>query len=132
MTLAWDEAKIRENMRQREICDYVYQFVLETIEAEAFKDPERFAKLVVDRIQEKWIREPGVDGSVMTELESKMFGRRSMPFGEFVGVPIDDVPLDRLQWYADQEFVDNLRRYLKTARIRQEQAREEQFRADQF
>lgn len=132
MTLAWDETKIRENMRQREICDYVYQFVFETIEAEKFTDPARFAKLVIDRIREKWIREPGIDGSVMTELESKMFGRRLMAFGEFAGTPVDDVPLDRLQWYADQEFVDNLRRYLKTARIRQEHEREEQFRANQF
>jgi uncharacterized protein (DUF3820 family) len=57
---------------------------------------------------------------VMTELEAYKFGQREVPFGEFRGRRVDEVPLERLLWYADQRFVDELRRYLHSSRIRAE------------
>ena len=56
----------------------------------------------------------------MTAMEAKRFGKRTIPFGQFVGKMIDDVPLERLQWYADQTFVDDLRRYLESDRVGRE------------
>ncbi len=52
--------------------------------------------------------------------ESKRFGRTPIPYGEFRGLTVDQVPLDRLEWYADQRFADNLRRYLASRRIQDE------------
>lgn len=58
----------------------------------------------------------------MTEDESKLFGKNMrMQFGEFVGKRIDEVPLDRLLWYAEQTFTDELRRYVKSDRVQREQ-----------
>lgn len=56
----------------------------------------------------------------MSQEEARVFGKQLVPFGEFSGRRVDDAPLDRLQWYADQTFTDNLRRYLESERIRME------------
>ncbi len=57
----------------------------------------------------------------MTDAESRQFGAGVMPFGEYAGKRIDEVPLDRLEWYTEQSFVDSLRRYLRSRRIQSEQ-----------
>ncbi len=57
----------------------------------------------------------------MTEKEARLFGGEPMPYGEFVGMKIDHVPLDRLLWYSEQTFVDELRRYVKSDRTQKEQ-----------
>ena len=44
---------------------------------------------------------------------------QQIPFGEFKGCCVNQVPIDRLCCFADQEFVDGLRRYLKSARGRE-------------
>ena len=57
----------------------------------------------------------------MTDQEARAFGQQeTMPFGEFAGMRVDEVPLDRLLWYADQSFTDDLRRYLESNRIKNE------------
>jgi len=56
----------------------------------------------------------------MSEAESKLFGNQFMPFGEFEGVRIDEVPLDRLVWYAEQTFTEKLRRYIASRRVQDE------------
>jgi len=56
----------------------------------------------------------------MSDQETKAFGSERMPFGEFAGKRIDDIPLDRLRWYADQIFIDELRRYLESDRVKGE------------
>ena len=122
-----DSAKIQENMRQREIAEYVYEFIRETFEAENFKDPARFAKLLIDVITEKHLRTPDVNPGVMPVDQAKEFEKKSMPFGEFVNVKIKDVPLDRLKWYADQRFIDDLRAYLKSRIIQLEIELEERY-----
>lgn len=62
----------------------------------------------------------------MTDGEAKLFGKQTIPFGEFAGTPVDSVPLDRLRWYADQRFVDELRRYLRSARIESEDGEDQE------
>ena len=56
----------------------------------------------------------------MTGPEARRFGDELIPFGEFRGKRIDEVPLDRLAWYADQTFVDDLRKYLASDRVKVE------------
>ena len=61
----------------------------------------------------------------MTDLQARQFGKSVMSFGEFRGTPIDEVPLERLQWYADMPFQKQLRRYLASQRIQGETSNEE-------
>jgi len=56
----------------------------------------------------------------MTSEEAAAFGRSLMPYGEFQGDPVGDVPLARLEWYAEQSFAANLRRYLANERVQAE------------
>ena len=56
----------------------------------------------------------------MDDGRAKLFGSTRLPFGEFVGQRVDDVPMERLQWYADQTFTDELRRYLESDRVKGE------------
>ena len=56
----------------------------------------------------------------MTDLEARRFGNELIPFGEFQGKRIDEVPLDRLVWYADQTLTNDLRRYLASDRVKVE------------
>jgi hypothetical protein len=56
----------------------------------------------------------------MADIEAKRFGKQLMPYGEFSGWRVDNVPLERLAWYADQTFTDDLRRYLKSERVKLE------------
>lgn len=123
-----DAGKIKENIRQREIAEYVYEFIRETFEAENFNDPARFAKLLIDVITEKHLRTPDVNPGIMTVDQAKEFEKGTMPFGEFFNVKIKEVPLDRLKWYADQRFIDDLRAYLKSRIIQQETELEERYR----
>lgn len=54
----------------------------------------------------------------MGDYEARHFGiERKMPYGEFRGVCVDEVPTDRLEWYIDAHeandmFMKELRRYL--------------------
>ena len=57
----------------------------------------------------------------MTDGESRRFGKQCIPWkGEYQGKQVDQVPMERLEWYADQHFTDELRRYLNSDRIRTE------------
>lgn len=66
-----------------------------------------FAKLVDDRLLSSGVKQPPADK--MTDDESKRFGKQLIPYGVFRGKPIDSIPLDRLCWYADQRFTDEIR-----------------------
>ena len=56
----------------------------------------------------------------MTDVEAKRFGAEVLEWGKHKGTRIDEVPLEYLQWYADQPFQKQLRRYLASPRIRAE------------
>ena len=60
----------------------------------------------------------------MTDEESIRFEQRPMPFGQLQGIAIKNVSLKQLCWYADQRFLDELRRYLRAPRIQRELNRE--------
>jgi uncharacterized protein (DUF3820 family) len=56
----------------------------------------------------------------MTVEEARRFGMSLMPFGEFKGQPINAIPLNRLEWYSDSKFQQELTRYLNSPNIKQE------------
>jgi hypothetical protein len=55
-----------------------------------------------------------------TDLEAQRFGQNNMPFGEYAGRKVDDVPLGYLEWLADQKFNKHVARYVANRRIRAE------------
>ena len=58
--------------------------------------------------------------TAMNQQESREFGQEVIPFGKHQGIRVDEIPLDYLEWYADLDFVDKARRYLRSRRIREE------------
>ena len=56
----------------------------------------------------------------MTDEQARVFGLSPMPFGEFKGWPVHNVPLDRLEWYSDSKFQQQLVRYLNSPKMKQE------------
>lgn len=62
----------------------------------------------------------GAGPKPMDDAEARRFGQETMPFGKFAGTKMDEVPLDYLEWYADQPLQRQLIRYLKSRRIREE------------
>ena len=62
------------------------------------------------KVQEKELEEK--HSREMSPGEARSFEGEAMPFGEFAGTLVGEVPIDRLEWYADQRFIDELRRYL--------------------
>ena len=56
----------------------------------------------------------------MTDEQARVFGLSTMPFGEFKGWKVHNVPLDRLEWYSDSKFQRQLVRYLNSPNIKRE------------
>ena len=56
--------------------------------------------------------------TVMSDRKSREFGRRVVEFGKFRGQRYDDVPLDYLEWLADQGT--ELQAYLESRRVKEE------------
>ena len=64
--------------------------------------------------------------TALSDERSREFGKRMVEFGKFRGQRYDDVPLDYLEWLADQGVV--LRRYLESRRIKIERGKDEHAR----
>lgn len=60
----------------------------------------------------------------MSDSEAGVVGRDLMEFGEFVGQPMNAVPLDRFEWYVDKarEFWMKGHRYLNSPRVKRERS----------
>ena len=120
-------AKAKRNIEQRKAAEVAHELAV-TIEGEhGFENAKRYWENVVRLARKRLpLRLPLDDGeeekpNKMTDQEAKAFGQQeTMPFGEFAGMKVDDVPLDRLLWYADQTFTDDLRRYLESDRVKGE------------
>lgn len=110
---------IKENIKAREAA----REVLELLEEEAKQHGKRFwqeiARVVELHVPVRTVKKKPV--RPMTDVQAKAFGSQLLPFGEYYGKRVDDVPLARLQWYADQTFIDDLRRYLDSKRVEAEQ-----------
>lgn len=117
-----DEDRIRRRVKAREVAGDVACMAVDMAKEEDSVFWEELGRLLLDsyiKLPEKKIEEL-VPFKPMTIQQAKVFGNQLMPYGEFQGRRIDEVPLDRLQWYADQFFVDDLRRYLESRQIQKE------------
>lgn len=81
---------------------------------------QELAKLVAEHLVQPSETEECRSAGKMTEAVARRFGHEIMPFGEYQGVAVDQVPLERLEWYGDQSFTDDLRRYLQSDRVTRE------------
>lgn len=87
--------------------------------------PEYFWQLVRDFVVKKV---PAISSRVekvvpFTDKEADRFGREEMPFGEFQGKFVRDVPVERLDWYvsSDEDLRDfrmKLRKYVTNENVR--------------
>lgn len=111
---------ISENLEARLAAEQIGELADE----EAKRTGRRFwmelAKIVSAHVPIMVWREGKNQVHPMADKQAKLFGSERLPFGEFVGQRVDDVPMDRLQWYADQTFTDDLRRYLESDRVKTE------------
>lgn len=113
---------IEENIAARKAAVEVFEFAEQCLGDHV---EESYWRKLRDLVLAKCPLKPSKKGSIgMTDAELRRFGRELMPFGEFMGKRVDEVPLERLSWYADWSFVDQLRRYLKSERIVLERASE--------
>jgi hypothetical protein len=60
-----------------------------------------------------------IDRGAMTDEQSREFGAMVIPFGKYAGSRYDEVPLDYLEWLADQN--SKLVRYVRSRRVQEEQ-----------
>jgi hypothetical protein len=63
---------------------------------------------------------PIISDQPMTDEQARVFGFTEMPYGEFKGQPVNSVPFNRLEWYADSKFQKLLVRYLNSPNIQRE------------
>jgi hypothetical protein len=112
---------IAQSRHAEEVFELVASEAMQHDDAQRFW--ERLAELVGEHAPKATSEPRALDA--MTDEEARLFEVRwTMPFGEYTGHKIKDVPLERLCWYADQRFNDALRRYLRSPRIRAEIERE--------
>ena len=118
-------AKLKRNLEQRKAAEVAMELAATIASGEGKWDgDQRYWVMLRDMITERFCKQQSeeptkaVIPSKMTDVESRRFGQgERMPFGEFVGEKVDEVPKDRLEWYAGQTFTDDLRRYLRSDRI---------------
>lgn len=115
-------ADIEKNLNAR----LAAEMIAELADEEAGKYGKRFwkelAKIVMAHVPDprKRKRDKPKSVSPMTQQEARDFGSVTVPFGKFNNVAVDNVPMDWLVWLADQTFVDDLRRYLESERVKSE------------
>ena len=119
---------IQANVRARGAAEEAMEFACD-VEAE-WKGSHRLFEVrfwseLLKLVEKKFYRgdrpkETKDTAAKMTDLEARRFGNELIPFGEFRGKRIGEVPLDRLCWYADTVFVDDLRKYLASDRVKVE------------
>lgn len=113
---------IENNVAAREAAELVANLMEEQGRIYGPRFWEGLGELIGGRLQVKVDAEVKKKARAMTDAAARRFGHQLMPYGEFAGRRVDDVSLDRLRWYADQVFTDDLRRYLESDRVGREDA----------
>jgi len=112
--------KIEGNIAARRAAEQVASLAEEEGRIYGQRFWEELVRIAVSHLPQTTASKSDTKTGPMTDAEAKLFGSQSMPFGEFAGMKIDNVPLPRLEWYAEQDFVDQLRRYMQSNRVKQE------------
>ena len=115
-----DKEMIQSRVNAREQARVLADLVLEEVATAPPEGQEAFWEQLWELLPlpERAVAELVVEP--MTDKQSKEFGRLPIPFGKYKGEPVDQVPLDQLQWYADLPFQQQLRLYLASPRIQAE------------
>jgi hypothetical protein len=118
-----DVAKFKERIKGRRLAETLLELVTEA-QRELQTDDAKLAFL--ERLH-KFIVEHGLwtqshhGVNALSDDEAVAWRRRTLvPFGEFRDQLVEHVPLDRLCWYADQHFIDELRKYLRSDGIQRQ------------
>ena len=117
-----DDQTILDNKHGRESAHEIAQ--LARLESIGMREGcrARFWECLRDEIA-KAVPAPVVVGpKQMTEAEIREFGREKMRYGIHGGKPIDEVPLDYLEFLVNDsaEFLRKIRQYLNSPRIQAE------------
>lgn len=110
---------IEDNIKARQIAETIMDLVKsETLSLGLETNTRVYVELrrLIDEILPE---KPELCPDLMSDEESRQFGRSAMPFGAHAGKPVDEVPLDYLEWLSDDpdNFHVRLRRYLKSRRV---------------
>ena len=118
--------ELKRNIHIRKSAETAYELAVSLLHENCSNkgnDIDRFwhelSELVAKHLEKKQSKRISKHLS-MSKEESNLFGNQLMPYGEYRDKRVDEVPLDRLRWYADQTFVDDLRMYLESERIKSE------------
>lgn len=121
--------QIKENVEIGKVVREIINLAMS--EVAAFRCKDRFWLTLIAQIRamthltEEEKPKP-IEELPMTIDEAKVFGKQIMTFGQHQGKQIDQVPIDYLDFIADTTpFYKNLRRYLKSDRIKRERITEE-------
>jgi hypothetical protein len=119
------EEEVAKNLSARLAAEQVASLADEEAVVHGKRFWHQLAKIVCAHVPAPKDQFRSVHVEPMNDVEVLRFGKQLMPFGEFQGKRIDEVPLERLCWYADQKFVDQIRRYLASERIVREREMEQ-------
>lgn len=114
-------ASIARNIELAKLATEAASLVIELAEESGANEPgfyDRVACILEAHGTPK--REPKTKPVKMTDQQAKAFEQEIIAFGTHAGKPVSDVPLDWLQWIADQKFVDQVRLYLRSDRVQRE------------
>lgn len=117
---------LEANKKAREEAEVAFSLVTEAAAALPDELRQRYWEVLYFRVGEAAGKvapeEPGV--TRMSDAEAKAFERTLMPWGKYIHKRICDIDdLGYLFWLADKpdEFLDGLRRYLRSDRVLQDQ-----------
>jgi len=123
--------KIKARVDARKLLATAFELALEEYlaqqngsEAEGL-EPLTFWQVAKELAESKLPKQsPAATHPPMTYQEAREFGSEEMEFGKYLGLPIDQVPIEYLVWLADEKdgFKKQLRRYLQSPRIAAEVA----------
>jgi len=112
-----DENTIKRRVAAREKARTVIPLILEEVAAVEQTACDAFW----DEIRKILPQQPQASSDQpMTDEQARVFGFTEMPYGEFKGRPVNSVPIDRLEWYADSKFQKLLIRYLNSPNVKRE------------
>jgi uncharacterized protein (DUF3820 family) len=111
-----DETAIRHRIAARERARDVYCLIAEEAANISFDACEAFWDEIRKLLPP--LKQANSTSGPMTDEQANIFGMSKMPFGEFKGWQVCQVPMDRLEWYSDSKFQQQLVRYLNSPKIK--------------
>ena len=118
MSNPFNQDLLQRKVKSRKAAEAVIELLKESIDGDM--DEGHFWRIVRDRVLVfAPLQRLTSPIEPMTDVETRRFENGIMPYGEFKGRTIKNVPLDRLDWYAgNDDFRDDLKKYLANEEVR--------------